>query len=680
VDPPIRRRTRGSVRIDAEERQSPGARERAGWGVFEYHPAMNSPAPSTDFRALVEAAGEPVAVARDGRIVFANAAMAECLGHTSAEAVTGLDEEAFVGAHGADGAPPRWFDPGASGGEASLRRADGGTRVVRWRAAPVSFGGAPARALFFRDVTDELGALAAQRQADQNFRAIIERSPLAVCVTQGDRVVYVNRAMLDYLGYEGEDGMKGPTLAALSDQIVDPVDRQRLRDAFRELFADLSLPDAGRPARVVRIDDCRLRSSRDGALRFCDIHGIVVSHDGRPALVTYLHDQTERRAHAARIRLADRMSSLGTLAAGVAHEINNPLTYVIGNVELVAQQLAESAPRAAGELGGQLGAARMGLDRIRKTVWALKTFSRGDEEVLGPVDVVAVLESCIDIAASQLRHRGTILRDYADVPRVTGNDARLAQVFLNLLLNAAQALDESRTAENRVVARVFADGGAVTVEIRDNGVGIAPQDLPRVFDPFFTTKPVGVGTGLGLFVCHGIVEAHGGEIGIDSAPGRGTAVVVRLPAAAPAAAAPAPLASAAPRAKARVLVVDDEPEVRDLVRAVLSAESEVDTAASAAEALEHLQGPAAYDLVLCDLMMPETSGADLCRRLESERPDAARRIVFMTGGAVSENLDAYLAESPRPVLDKPFTPDELKEFVRQQLQHGRWSVPIGSAP
>jgi CheY-like chemotaxis protein len=188
-----------------------------------------------------------------------------------------------------------------------------------------------------------------------------------------------------------------------------------------------------------------------------------------------------------------------------------------------------------------------------------------------------------------------------------------------------------------------------------------------VFDPFFTTKPVGVGTGLGLFVCHGIVEALGGEIAVDSAPGRGTSVRVRFPRAAPAADAPAPRALAPATSRARILVVDDEPMVCELVRAILGAESSVDVTSSAAEALERLRGAEPYDLVLCDLMMPEMTGAELCRRVEAERPGAARRIVFMTGGAVSETLDSYLEESSRPQLDKPFTPDELRAFVRQQL-------------
>jgi PAS domain S-box-containing protein len=627
-----------------------------------------TPTPPGDFRALVEAAREPVAVWHEGSVVFANAALAECLGYAAAAELHGLSADAFVAAHDASGERPAWLDDGAPAGEARLRRRDGAERILTWRTAHLRFDDAPARALYLRDVTDEVAAREAWRRSEENFRAMIERSPLAVCVTQADHIVYVNNAMLEYLGYESEGGMKAPTLAALSDAIVEPADRDRMRETFHSLFIALAQPGP-LASRAVRIDDVRLRSARDGSPRTCDIHGIVVTHDGKPALVTYLHDQTERRATADRIRLADRMSSLGTLAAGVAHEINNPLTYVIGNVELVAQQLAAGG----GDASGHLDAARTGLERIRKTVRALKTFSRGDEEAIGPVEVVPVLESCIDIAENQLRHRGRIVREYARVPPVTGNEARLAQVFLNLLVNAAQALDEARASENVVIARVAAQRRGVLIEISDNGCGIAPEALPRVFDPFFTTKPVGIGTGLGLFVCHGIVESLGGEIVVDSAPGRGTSVRVLLPRATPTAEiVAAPPVAAAP-ARARVLVVDDEPMVRRLVQVILGGESEVDLAASAAEALERLLGPVSYDLVLCDLMMPEMSGAELCRRLEAERPEAARRIVYMTGGAVTESLDSHLEETARPRLDKPFTPSELRTFVRRHLA-------IGTAP
>ena len=636
---------------------------------FDYHPSMASlPNLGAGFRALAEQAAEPMAVWQDGRIVFANAALAKGLGHATAASLEGISFGAFIETHARAGeaAPPPWLTEGTLEGETRLRRLDGAQRIMSWRTSPLLFEGAAARALFLRDVTDEVGAREAQRRSEENFRAIIERSPLAVCVSQGDHVVYVNRALLEYLGYDTESGMRGPTLAELSDELIDPIDRPRMRNTFRALFEALAGPGP-LATRAVRTDDVRLRSRADGALRFCDIHGIVISHDGKPALVTFLHDQTERHANADRIRLADRMSSLGTLAAGIAHEINNPLTYVMGNVELVAERAAAGeVPDGAG-ITAQLDAVRTGLERIRKTVRALKTFSRGDEETLGAVDVVPVLDSCIDIAESQLRHRGRIVREYASVPKVVGNDARLAQVFLNLLVNAAQALDESRAAQNRVVVRVAVEGARVTVEVLDNGCGIAPEHLPQVFDPFFTTKPVGVGTGLGLFVCHGIVEALGGEIVVDSPSGRGTSVRVRLPTASPGAETAPPPSVATSARRARILVVDDEPMVRQLARTILARDSHVDVASNGVEALDRLRASESYDLVLCDLMMPEMSGAELCRLLELERPDLARRVVFMSGGAVSDSLDSYLEQSARPRFDKPFTPSELRAFVRRQL-------------
>src|SRR5262249_54063665 len=142
---------------------------------------------------------------------------------------------------------------------------------------------------------------------------------------------------------------------------------------------------------------------------------------------------------------------------------------------------------------------------------------------------IAQLEACVDIAWSHLRHRGRLVRDYVDVPQVRGNGARVAQVLLNLLVNAAQSLDEGAAATNEVTLRVSCSGAIVTVSVRDNGSGIAPNDLPRIFDPFFTTKPVGIGTGLGLFVCHGIVKALGGEVEVESTLGSGTTVRVMLP-------------------------------------------------------------------------------------------------------------------------------------------------------
>jgi signal transduction histidine kinase/ActR/RegA family two-component response regulator len=486
-------------------------------------------------------------------------------------------------------------------------------------------------------------------------------------------MVYANRAMLEYLGYDSQGTLTVPTLVELSDEIIHPGDRQRTRAAFQELFAGLGAggPGTGWESKVVRTDDVRLRRRGDAALRFCDIHGVLVMHDGRPAVVTMLQDQTERRAAADRIRLADRMSSLGTLAAGVAHEINNPLTYVIGNLDLVAARLGRGNGDGAApdpELAVALGRMQTGLDRIRRTVRALKTFTRADEETLGAVDVARVLDSCIEMVQAHLRHRGRVVRDYAPAPAVRGNEARLGQVFLNLLVNAADALDERQSPRNEVRVAVAAADGQVTVEVRDNGCGIAPEVLPRVFDPFFTTKPVGVGTGLGLFVSHEIVAALGGDIAVDSVLGQGTWARVRLPAAAEAAAGGA-VRGAGPQARARVLVIDDEPLVLDVIRRVLQHDHDVETESEPRRALQRLLGADRdrFALILCDLMMPDLSGAELVARLRAGAPDVVARVAFMTGGAVSPGAEAALGRAAHPTLEKPFEPGELLAFVNRLL-------------
>ncbi|WP_342377337.1 ATP-binding protein [Myxococcus stipitatus] len=235
---------------------------------------------------------------------------------------------------------------------------------------------------------------------------------------------------------------------------------------------------------------------------------------------------------------AGRMAAVGQLAAGVGHEINNPLAYIVSNLEhaseesdALARELGEA--RDAGirlrEVGQALREALHGADRVRRIVRDLKTFSRPDDEMQGPVELGAVLDSAVKIAMGELRPRAKVVRDYGDVTWVEGSEARLAQVFLNLLINAAQALPEGHAEENevRLVTRAGPEGWVVA-EVRDTGTGIAPESLGRIFDPFYTTKPVGVGTGLGLSLCHAYVTAMGGTISVESELGRGSVFRVAL--------------------------------------------------------------------------------------------------------------------------------------------------------
>jgi len=249
------------------------------------------------------------------------------------------------------------------------------------------------------------------------------------------------------------------------------------------------------------------------------------------------HMRTLRQTQAQLVQ-AGRMAAVGQLAAGVGHEINNPLAYIVSNlehaseeVELLARELADvrgAGPRLR-EVSQALREATHGTDRVRRIVRDLKTFSRPDDEKQGPVDLHAVLDSAVKIAMAELRPRAKLVREFGDVPRVEGNEARLAQVFLNLLINAAQALPEGRAEENevRLVTRVAPDG-MVVAEVRDTGIGISPASLARIFDPFYTTKPLGVGTGLGLSLCHAYVTAMGGSISVESEPGRGAVFRVTL--------------------------------------------------------------------------------------------------------------------------------------------------------
>lgn len=395
----------------------------------------------------------------------------------------------------------------------------------------------------------------------------------------------------------------------------------------------------------------------------------------------------ERQKLQEQLVISDRMASVGTLAAGVAHEINNPLMVAIGNLELVTDDLEALADKVSASevdrsildaLPGRVNDARDCLqhareacERIRSIVRDLKIFSRsGDEERHGPVDVRRVLESSLRMAWNEIRHRASVVKDYGVVPAVQANESRLGQVFLNLIVNAAQSIPEGRADRNEVRVRTaMADGEHVLVEITDTGTGIAPADLKRVFDAFFTTKPVGVGTGLGLAICHRIVSSLCGEIGVQSELGKGTTFRVLLPVATTSTepvAPPIPALVAVPARRGRVLVVDDDPEVASLVRRMLAFDHEVVAVERAQDALDRISAGELFDAIVCDLMMPYMTGMDLHVELSRITPQAASRMVFATGGAFTSAAREFLDRVPNPRLEKPFDARSLR-FVIQSL-------------
>ncbi|HEX7624990.1 MAG TPA: ATP-binding protein, partial [Anaeromyxobacteraceae bacterium] len=260
---------------------------------------------------------------------------------------------------------------------------------------------------------------------------------------------------------------------------------------------------------------------------------VVVDQCGAPSrMIGTVQDVTGRKEMEAKLSHAERMASLGTLVGGVGHEINNPLSYVLGNLRFLSSSLEDVEvvvpPHWLAEARKSMGEALEGGERIQRIVKDLHAFTRPVSES-GPVDVHQILDLAINIASSQISHRANLVKDYLEVPRVQGDASRLGQVVLNLLVNAAQAIPQGQPTRNevRVATRTHAD--RVVIEVSDTGCGIPPEIRKHLFEPFLTTKPVGEGTGLGLSICHGIVTSLGGEIAVESEVGRGSTFRVSIP-------------------------------------------------------------------------------------------------------------------------------------------------------
>jgi PAS domain S-box-containing protein len=366
---------------------------------------------------------------------------------------------------------------------------------------------------------------------------------------------------------------------------------------------------------------------------------------------------------------ADRMVAVGTLAAGVAHEINNPLTYVTANLEFIIEELRNppgSSPGSAAEIRQMATEALQGANRVKKIVKGLKTFSRVEEAQRAVMDLHSVLELAIKMTFNEIRQRARLVRSYGSCPLVEGDEGRLGQVFVNLLVNAAQATPEGKASghEIRVATSTDPSGGAI-VEVHDTGGGIPASALARIFEPFFTTKPIGAGTGLGLSICHNIVKDMGGEITVTSEVGVGTTFRITLPASASSRASSALRVNPAPSESAnggQILILDDEPQVAGVLARMLR-EHHVTVVNEASEALKLLARGNHFDVIFSDLMMPQMSGMDFYDELAHHHPNAVDSVVFLTGGAFTPAAQAFLDRVPNQRLAKPFDPESIDAIV-----------------
>jgi len=357
---------------------------------------------------------------------------------------------------------------------------------------------------------------------ERELRAVIDNLPVGIVVRQGGVIAYANRAVARSFGAATPHELAGRRIVDLA--------RPEYRDAFARCMA---ATDAGesQPPYEFRFDR---PDGRIGTIEVSAPHQVMFG--GLPSVMVTWREVSEERALRDRLLMADRMAAVGTLASGVAHEINNPLACVTANLELLREELApptDGAPppkMSPEEILAALDDAREGAERVRVIVRDLRLFARGEAGDRGPVDLGGVLQAAERMAGNMVKARARVVQEHAPLPPVDGNATRLCQVFVNILVNAAQAINAGAPEDNEVRVHAIVAGDQVVVEVRDTGVGIPADVRGRIFDPFFSTKGIGGGHGLGLSVCHGIVTSFGGNISIDDgAQGRGTTVRVALP-------------------------------------------------------------------------------------------------------------------------------------------------------
>ncbi|MFT3697074.1 MAG: response regulator [Kofleriaceae bacterium] len=506
---------------------------------------------------------------------------------------------------------------------------------------------------------------AAERKAEQHaavLEAVVESAPDYVLQLDLDGVVrFINRVELP----QSVDDITGRNWFAML-----PADQQqRARIAF-----DLVIQHS-KPMEV----ELRTTRSDESAAWWAIRMGVVRTHDSGSSMgkvtgvVIVARDVTDKKQTEMQLMLADRMASVGTLAAGVAHEINNPLAAVIANLDMAEHDVVELGQRTPlpPDLVDEIHDARMSADRVREIVRDLKVFSRAQEDRRGAVDVEKVLESTLRMAQNEIRHRAKVEKIYGKVPRVDANEGRLGQVFLNLIVNAVQAIPEGNYDQNRIKIVTAVDKGEVVVSVTDTGTGIPPEAQRRLFTPFFTTKPTGVGTGLGLAISHRIITGLGGNLDFTTELGKGTTFRVRLPIAAsniPPVTEKIPLPMKATR-RGRILVIDDEDSLVQAIKRFMSQDHEVDGTTSARQAIDMLAADQSYDAIVCDLMMPQVTGMDVYNAVVKIDQKLADKMIFVTGGAFTESARQFLDSLPLGRhIEKPFDLKTLRALINEKIK------------
>ncbi len=499
------------------------------------------------------------------------------------------------------------------------------------------------------------------RETGERYKLMFENSPIAINITKGADIIYANPKFLDLFGYSNLGDLQ--TVKPL--ELFTPGERLLMKENIAKRSAGLPVPDNYEVECI----------KKDGTVFPIQLFPQRVIFPDGPATASFITDTSERKkAEFENKKLRDkaemssRLAAVGEMAAGIAHEINNPLTGVIGFSELLLSDTSVSE-----SVKEQLQIIHDGSKRVKDIVKRMLTFARRTKAAKEPNCITELIDNTLELRSYVLRTANIeVIRDYApDLPFLVVDAGQMQQVFLNLIVNAEYAMKEAH-GRGRLLVKANQVGDRLRLEFTDDGPGISRDNLDKLFHPFFTTKDPGEGTGLGLSLSHGIIVEHGGTIFAESEEGKGATFIIDLPIAPPPAepageAEPAGLNLLPASGKARVLVVDDEPGVRALVKAILvPAGHVVEEADLPGLALEKLD-QSRFDAVILDIRMPDMNGMELYDRIVARHPVLARRVVFVTGDTSDTLTRQYLAAHQIPYVTKPFDKDSLKTQMQVML-------------
>lgn len=602
---------------------------------------------------------EGVVVHRDGVILYANPAMYRILGWSPAE-LLGRPLFDFVAPEFLAAAGPRLREVTDEPREVLALHRDGRRVEVETRGRDIPTREGRARVTIVRDLTRYREAERALRDSHHRYELVGRATKDLVydwdC--RSGSIVW-NASLHDHWGYPPGTALDIEKWLAL----VHPDDRARIGESIEAALA--SSGEAWTGEYRFRHADGSWRDVIDRGLLMRDADGVAIR------MIGVMTDTTERNHVQRQLVFAERMASIGEVAAGVVHEIKNPLTWLMGNLEMAREQVSALTPSArTAALAESIALATEGAARIRAIVRDIHLLARGAEEPPQPMDPRRAIEAALTVAGALLRPRAQVVRDLPAVGWVLANEGLLGQVFLNLVVNAAQAIPEGHPDDHRVTVVARDRGAWVELEVRDTGAGIPPELRERIFEPWVTTKQPGEGTGLGLAIVRQLVGRMGGRVELESEVGRGTTFRVVLPAVErPGEEAPGGSVASAPR-RGRILVVEDEPMIVSWLARVIELDHEVLTFTDPVAALAELRAGQRFDVILCDLSMPEMSGTEFWTALSAEVPEQAQRVVFITGGAYTPRLRQELDAAGRPVVEKPFGVRALLEFLRERVDAG----------